>query len=77
MLSRALLRGRNSIRHRDSRHRSVLKSMVAVPIYSLILPLFFIFGHHYFMRYLIKLADHMGLLLGSLGFEPVRERRLD
>ena len=74
MLRRALLRGRNSIRFRDNHNRSVLKSIVAVLIYSLILPLLFVFGHHHFMRYLIKLADHMGLLLGSLGFEPVRER---
>jgi hypothetical protein len=50
--------------------------MVAVPIYSLSLPLFLILGQHHFMRYLIKLADHTGLLLGSLGFEPVRERRM-
>jgi succinoglycan biosynthesis protein ExoM len=74
MLKRALLRGRNSMRHKDSRHRSVLKSIVAVPIYFLSLPLFLVFGHHYFMRYLVKLTDHMGLLLGSLGFDPVRER---
>lgn len=74
MLSRALLRGSNSIRLRDNHHRSVSKSIVAVLVYSLSLPLFVILGHHYFMRYLVKLADHMGLLLGSLGFEPVRER---
>ena len=74
MLTRALLRGRNSIRLRDCRRRRVLRSIVALPLYVLTLPLFFILGHQYFMKYLIKVADHMGLLLGSLGIEPVRER---
>lgn len=74
LLSRALLRGRNSLRHRGSRIRNVLKSVVAVPVYFLTLPVLFLLGHHYFMRYLVKLADHTGRLLAALGVTPIRER---
>jgi hypothetical protein len=76
MLSRALLRGRNSIRHYQSPAGWVLKSAVAVPIYALMLPVLFMVGHHYFMTYLVKLTDHTGRLLAALGFNPMRERRM-
>ena len=74
MLRRALLRGKNSIKHRQNRLRNFLKSVIAVPVYSLALPVLFIVGHHYFMRYLVKLADHTGRLLAALGVNVVRER---
>src|SRR5205823_633965 len=57
MLSRALLRGRNFTRHHQSPAVWVLKSVVAVPIYTLMLPVLFFVGHHYFMTYLVKLTD--------------------
>ena len=74
MISRALLRGKNSFRLRPSRVGSILQSIVAVPIYSLVLPVLFVIGHHYFMTYLVKLADHTGRLLAALGLNPMRER---
>jgi succinoglycan biosynthesis protein ExoM len=76
MLSRALLRGRNSLRHKKGRLVNLLKSLVAVPAYALALPILLLAGHHYFMRYLIKLADHSGRLLATVGLNPVRERRM-
>jgi hypothetical protein len=51
-----------------------LKSAVAALIYALMLPVLFVMGHHHFMRYLVKLADHTGRLLAVLGLNPMRER---
>ncbi len=76
LLSRALLRGRNSLRQRKHRLRNLLKSAVAVPLYAIALPILLIVGHHYFMRYLVKLADHAGRLLALAGLNPVRERQM-
>jgi succinoglycan biosynthesis protein ExoM len=76
MVSRALLRGRNSLRHRRNRVRNLLKSAVAIPAYTLALPVLLVAGQHHFMRYLVKLADHTGRLLASVGLNPVRERRM-
>lgn len=76
MLSRALLRGKNSLRHKKDRLRNLLKSGVAVPAYALALPILLLAGHHYFMRYLVKLTDHAGRLLASVGLNPVSERRM-
>jgi len=74
MLKRALLRGRNVLKHRTARTRLILKSIVATPCYSLLLPLTLFCGHHIFMKYSIKLCDHVGRLLAVLGINPVRER---
>jgi hypothetical protein len=75
MLSRALLRGKNSLRHKRGRLQNLVKSGIAVPAYALALPILFVAGHHYFMRYLIKLADHTGRLLAVVGLNPISERR--
>jgi succinoglycan biosynthesis protein ExoM len=74
LLSRALLRGQNSARHPAGRYISVAKSAIAVPVYCLILPVLLLTGQHRFMKYLVKLADHVGRLLATLGFHPVAER---
>jgi succinoglycan biosynthesis protein ExoM len=76
LLSRALLRGKNTFRHRQGRGRNIAKSLVAVPLYTLALPVLVVAGHHYFMRYLAKLTAHAGLLLASLGLNPMNERQM-
>ena len=76
MIHRALLRGRNTFRHPKHRFRNLLKSIVAVPAYALALPVLFVAGHHYFMKYLVKLADHVGRLLAAVRLNPVTERRM-
>jgi hypothetical protein len=53
-----------------------LKSLIAVPAYALALPVLLLAGHHYFMKYLVKLADHAGRLLASVGLNPVTNRRM-
>jgi len=76
MIHRALFRGRNTFRHRKHRLRNLLRSVIAVPAYALALPVLLLAGHHYFMKYLVKLADHLGRLLASVGLNPVTERRM-
>ena len=74
LMQRALLRGKNSLKHGDAPGLSLAKSVVAVPLYAIILPVAAILGMHFFMRYLIKLCDHLGRVLAALGINPVRER---
>jgi len=69
MLKRALLRGQNQ-RHLGS-FSGVAKSVVAVPLYMILLPFLLLFGQQLFMKYLIKLFDHTGKLLAVLGFTPL------
>jgi glycosyltransferase involved in cell wall biosynthesis len=76
MIHRALLRGRNTFRHPKHRFRNLLKSLIAVPAYALALPVLLLAGHHYFMKYLVKLADHTGRVLASVGLNPVTNRRM-
>jgi len=70
----ALLRGGNSLKHREGFARNILKSLIAVPVYGLSLPFLFVAGDHYFMIYLIKLLDHAGKILALIGINPVKER---
>jgi glycosyltransferase involved in cell wall biosynthesis len=74
LLSRALLRGKNSLRHREGRFFRLLKSGVALPTYVIALPFLLAVGHHHFMKYLVKTADHAGRILAALGINPVHER---
>jgi succinoglycan biosynthesis protein ExoM len=76
MLKRALLRGRNSLKLSHGRVVLVLKSILAVPLYSVILPIMLLFGQHRFMTYCIKLCDHVGRLLALVRLNPVNERQM-
>jgi succinoglycan biosynthesis protein ExoM len=61
LVRRALLRGQNETSFTNL--RGIGKSMIAVPVYALLLPVLLLFGQHYFMRYLVRLCDHAGKLL--------------
>lgn len=74
LLRRALLRGKNSMKREGNRVFSVGKSIVAIPVYALGLPLLFVLGHHHFMKYLIKCCDHAGKILEILGCNMIRVR---
>jgi succinoglycan biosynthesis protein ExoM len=76
MIKRALLRGRISLLHAERRWFNILKSLIAVPAYSLALPFLQLCGHHLFMKYLVKLCDHGGKLLALVGLNPIREREM-
>jgi succinoglycan biosynthesis protein ExoM len=70
LLRRALHRGNNSFKFREQRGRRVVKACVALPVYGLSLPFLLLLGQHHFMKYLIKLCDHTGLLLAFLRIRP-------
>ena len=74
LLKRALLRGRISSRHPKNRVQNIIKSVVAVPLYTIALPLLFLLGQHLFMKYFIRLFDHVGRLLALLNLNPIEER---
>jgi glycosyltransferase involved in cell wall biosynthesis len=76
MLKRALLRGRNVLKHRGAQGRLLMVSAIAAPAYSLLLPFTLPLGHHVFVKYAIKLCDHLGRLLASVGINPVIERQM-
>jgi succinoglycan biosynthesis protein ExoM len=69
LLRRALLRGQNE-RHLANA-RAICKSLVAVPFYTLMLPFLLLVGHHWVMKYMIRLFDHAGLLIGVMGLRPL------
>lgn len=74
MLKRALLRGQNEKLLLN--WRSISKSMIAVPLYLLILSVVWLKGEHEFMKYSIRLFDHLGKLLVAVGINPVKGRYL-
>jgi glycosyltransferase involved in cell wall biosynthesis len=76
MIKRALLRGKNVMRHPETRMSIAVKAFIAVPCYTFILPFLQIAGHHHFMKFLIKLCDHAGALLALIKMNPIREREM-
>jgi succinoglycan biosynthesis protein ExoM len=75
LLKRALLRGSNFNKHPTDRLRNATKSMIAVPCYTLALPVLALFGQHLFLKYLIKLLDHGSRLLAYVGLSLVTQRK--
>jgi glycosyltransferase involved in cell wall biosynthesis len=73
MLRRALLRGTVSVIQPTFGVVDIAKSIIAVPAYTLALPVAFVLGHHRFMTLLVKLCDHLGTLLSLLGINPIKE----
>jgi glycosyltransferase involved in cell wall biosynthesis len=74
LLRRALLRGSNFPKHPAHRLRNATRSLIAVPCYTLALPVLALFGQHVFLRYLIKLLDHGTRLLAYAGLSSVTGR---
>jgi succinoglycan biosynthesis protein ExoM len=76
LLKRALLRGSNFPKHPRHRWLNIAKSLVAVPVYTLILPVLALLGQDVFMTYLIKFCDHASRLLAFAGIKLVHEREM-
>lgn len=74
MLKRALLRGKNVLKLPVGRTSLITRSILAVPIYSLMLPCTLLLGQDVFMKYCIKFFDHVGRLLALFGLNPIKER---
>lgn len=72
-LRRSLHGGINSLKFRAGRLRSIIKSIIAAPVYGLALPFLFIAGQHHFMKYLIKFCAHSGKLLALFRIQPFKE----
>jgi glycosyltransferase involved in cell wall biosynthesis len=68
---KALFQGATSNLHGNI--KAVLKSIVAVPLYTLGLPFALLTGQHRFMTLLVKLCDHAGRLLHALHIQPIRD----
>jgi glycosyltransferase involved in cell wall biosynthesis len=74
LIRRALLRGRNG--HHFAGFQSVVKSVIAVPLYLFLLPFLLLAGQHLFVRFLMKTGDHVGKLCGVLGLKIMGEKYL-
>lgn len=74
LLKRALLRGSNFPKHPSNRLTNIAKSIIAIPAYTIALPILAAFGQHLFMKYLVKLCDHTSRLLAFAGWSVVRDR---
>ena len=70
MLRRALLRGKIP----QFTAVDVIKSLIAIPAYTCMLPFLLLLEHHYFMTYLIKDCDHIGRILAILGFNVIKQK---
>ena len=74
MFKRALLRGKNILKHPTGKFGLLLRSVFAIPVYLLVLPFCLLLGMHVFIKYVIKLCDHLGRVLALFGLNPVNER---
>ena len=74
LIKRALLRGEISSRQGKGLAKNLVKAAIAVPVYSMALPILFLLRQHLFMKYLIRLFDHLGRLLAVFNLNPIRKR---
>lgn len=73
MWRRALLRGEHARLQATFGIIDVVKSMIALPVYMAWLPISLVLGQEVFMSYSIKLCDHLGKLLATVGIHPVKD----
>lgn len=73
-LKRAFTRGMTEAQNAPFLSLSTARSLVAIPVYTMILPFTRIIGQHVCMRYLVKGCDHLSKILTYLGIRPVKER---
>lgn len=67
-LKRALRRGQNERRLLNT--RGIVTSVLAIPAYTVLIPITCVLGQHVLMDYCVRLLDHVGRLLGAVGIEP-------
>jgi glycosyltransferase involved in cell wall biosynthesis len=76
-LRRSLLNGAMSVRMPGFSASDVLKSIVALPIYTVSLPVALLCGQHRWMKVLVKLCHHLGRLLSLVGIQPIRSAYIE
>jgi glycosyltransferase involved in cell wall biosynthesis len=74
LLKRALMRGKSSVNHGVGGFKGVVKTISAVIIYTVLLPIFFLFGKHMFISYLVKDFDHIGRLLTLMNIKVIGDQ---
>lgn len=73
LLKRALLRGAMEPKMATFGIRDVVKSAIAIPLYTVALPFAFILGQHRFVPLSIRLCDHLGKILALMGIHLVHD----
>jgi len=73
ILRKALLQGATAALQPNCGAVSIVKSIIAVPLYLLILPFALLLGQQHFMTMMVKICDHSGKLLMRVGINPIRE----
>lgn len=71
MLRRAFLRGKTPY---NQNVNAYLKSIIAIPLYTMLLPFLLIAGQHVFMKFLIKYCDHIGRIMYFFGFNFIKDK---
>jgi len=74
LLKRALLRGSNFPKQGGGRWKNLTRSVIAVPCYTLALPVLFVCAGHLGFKYFVKLCEHASRLLACAGWSVVTER---
>jgi succinoglycan biosynthesis protein ExoM len=74
-LKRALLRGQNEKLLLNP--QSIGKSLLAIPLYSIVLVFTPLIGQHQVMKYSVRLLDHVGKLLTAVGIKSIRGKYLN
>lgn len=69
---RAIMLGRSSCKLAGT--QVWVKTCIAIPTYSLMLPFTLFFGQHVFMQYSVRLCAHLGRLLAWFGLNPISQR---
>jgi len=70
---KAFLHGSYAALQPDCGAKSVMKSLIAVPLYALVLPFALLAGQHCFMTLLVKLCGHAGKLLSLVRIRPIHD----
>jgi succinoglycan biosynthesis protein ExoM len=73
LIKKALLRGACAALQPSCGTVSVVKSIAAVPLYAIALPVTLFLGQHHFMTTLVKGCDHLGKLLALAGYQPIKD----
>ena len=74
LISRAFIRGVTSADQEPALGVGTMKSLAALLLYSLSLPVLRVAGYHLFMRYLVRDCDHLAKLLAHCGIRLVGKR---
>lgn len=72
LMKRGLLRGQAAVHYPEYNATSFIRSMIALPAYVVLLPIYLVFSYPSFIRYVVKSCDHLGKLLAGIGIRIYR-----